>query len=291
MPMNRLIPIAFAIACLPAGFAAQRYAASGLAISIDRPKQTVVISHESIPGYMEAMVMPFRVNDAGSLNGLVPGVKVAFTLVVDKGVSWIEGLHIVEFRSAERDPEQARRLGLIESIIGKSTAHQVAVGQPVPDFSLPDQDNRATSLSQFSGKVVALNFVYTRCPLPDYCFRLSNNLAQLQKRFSDRLGRDLILLTLTFDPVHDTPAVMANYAHIWNADLKAWHFLTGPLADVQRVCGMFGVAAWQDEGILTHSLHTVVVDRSGKLAANIEGNVYTAKQLGDLVEEVLKRPR
>ena len=233
--------------------------------------------------------MPFRVKDAASLSGIAPGTRVEFTLVVDKGSSWIEKLHAVPFRSGERDPEQARRLGLIESIIGKSTANQVTVGQAVPNFSLTDQSNRATSLAEFSGKVVALNFVYTRCPLPDYCFRLSNNLAQLQKRFGDQLGRDLILLTITFDPVRDTPAVMANYAHIWNADLKAWHFLTGPLPEVQRVCNWFGVAAWQDEGILTHSLHTVVIDRKGKLAANLEGNQYSAKQLGDLVAEVLKR--
>ncbi len=232
--------------------------------------------------------MSFKVRDAAPLKGLVPGAKVEFTLVVDKGSSWIEQLKVVEFWSGERDPEQARRLGLIESIISKSAASQLAVGQAVPNFSLIDQDNRTTSLSQFAGKVVALNFVYTRCPLPDYCFRLSNNLAQLQKRFSARLGKDLILLTLTFDPVHDTPATMAKYAHIWNADLTAWHFLTGPLAEVQRVCGLFGVSAWQDEGILTHSLHTAIVDRKGKLAANIEGNNYTAKQLGDLVEQILK---
>ena len=269
--------------------AAGRYAGSGLAISVDRAKQIVVISHESIPGYMDAMVMPFRVKDAASLSGVAPGEKVAFTLVVDKGSSWLEGLRVVEFRSNERDPEQARRLAVVESIIGKSQEHQLAVGQAVPDFTLVGLGDRPTRLSQFAGKVVALNFVYTRCPLPDYCFRLSNNLAQLQKRFGDRLGKDLILVTITFDPVRDTPDVMAKYAHIWNADTKSWHFLTGPLAEVQRVCGMFGVAAWQDEGVLTHSLHTVVIDRKGRLAANIEGNTYTVKQLGDLVEEVMKR--
>ncbi len=255
MVNNRLIPIAVMLAAGVTAQVAQRHPGSGLAISIDRSKQSIVISHESIPGYMDAMVMPFRVKDPASLNGLVPGVKVEFTLVVDKGLSWIEQLHKVEFRSTERDPEQARRLSVIESIIGKSTANQLAVGQKVPDFTLPDQSNHPTRLGEFSGKVVALNFVYTRCPLPDYCFRLSNNLAQMQKRFADRLGSNLILLTITFDPVRDTPAVMTNYAHIWNADLKAWHFLTGPLADVERVCNMFGVAAWQDEGILTHSLH------------------------------------
>jgi protein SCO1 len=291
MILKRLIWIVAMLAAASSGSAAGRYAGSGLAISVDRAKQTVVISHESIPGYMDAMVMGFHVKDAASLNGVTPGVKVEFTLVVDKDSSWLEGLHVVEFRSAERDPEQARRLAVIESIIGKTEEHQLAVGQVVPDFTLVGLGNRPTRLSQFAGKVVALNFVYTRCPLPDYCFRLSNNLAQLQKRFGERLGKDLILVTITFDPVRDTPEVLAKYAHIWNADTKSWHFLTGPLAEVQRVCGMFGVAAWQDEGVLTHSLHTVVIDRSGRLAANIEGNTYTVKQLGDLVEEVMKGPR
>ncbi len=291
MLARQLIPIVIALAGIPACFAAQRYPGTGMAISIDRSKQTITISHEAIPGYMDAMAMPFRVRDAAALDGLVPGIKVQFTLVVDKTSSWIEQLHAVEFWSPERDPEQARRLSLIESITSKSKGATVAVGQPVPDFTLAGWGNKPTRLSQFTGKVVALNFVYTRCPLPDYCFRLSNNLAQLQKRFVDRMGNDLILVTITFDPVHDTPAVMANYAHIWNADMKSWHFLTGSLEDVRRVCAMFGVAAWQDEGVLTHSLHTVVIDRSGKLAANVEGNQYTAKQLGDLVEEVLKRPR
>jgi protein SCO1/2 len=289
MVLKRLISIVAMLTAAGSCMAAGRYAGSGLAISVDRAKQSVVISHESIPGYMDAMVMPFHVKDAASLNGVTPGVKVEFTLVVDKDSSWLEGLHVVEFRSTERDPEQARRLAVVESIIGKSQEHQLAVGQAVPDFTLTGLGNQPTRLSQFAGKVVALNFVYTRCPLPDYCFRLSNNLAQLQKRFGDRLGKDLVLLTITFDPVRDTPDVMAKYAHIWNADTKSWHFLTGTVAEVQRVCGMFGVAAWQDEGVLTHSLHTVVIDRRGRLAANVEGNSYTAKQLGDLVEEVIKR--
>lgn len=288
-----LLALVAALACHQAAFAAQpqRYTANGMVISVDAPHQTVTISHPAIPGYMDAMAMPFHVKDPKSLNGLVPGIKVDFTLVVDKTSSWLEQLHADEYWSPERDPEQAHRLSLIESITGRNAASTIAVGQPVPDFTLAGWGNRPTRLAQFAGKVVALNFVYTRCPLPDYCFRLSNNLAQLQKRFTGEMGTDLVLVTITFDPVHDTPAVMANYAHIWNADLKSWHFLTGPPEDVRRVCAMFGVAAWQDEGVLTHSLHTVVIDRNGKLAANIEGNQYTSKQLGDLVEEVLKRPR
>jgi protein SCO1/2 len=288
MHFRRLLPVVLAMAAVSAAAAAQRFHGIGMAISVDLAKRSVTISHQAIPGYMDAMVMPFHVKDAAELKGVAAGAKVEFTLVVDKGSTWIEELRTVDYWSAERDPEQAHRLSLIESILNKSAEHELRRGDAVPDFTLTDQDNHPVRLSQFRGKVIAMNFVYTRCPLPDYCFRLSNNLAQVQKRFKEELGRNLILLTITFDPVRDTPQVLAKYAHIWNADLRVWHFLTGPLGEVRRVCGVFGVAAWQDEGILTHSLHTVVIDRQGKLAANIEGNTYTVKQLGDLVEKVIK---
>lgn len=266
--------------------AAARYTASGLTVSVDRAHQTVVISHESIPGYMDAMMMPFHVRDAKLLAGIDPGMRVDFTLMVDAHSSWIEQMRVAPFLSSDKDPELARRLGLAAAILGKSPT--IAVGQAVPGFTLTDQNNRAVSLAQFAGKVVALNFVYTRCPLPDYCFRLSNNLAQIRKRFATRMGKSLELITITFDAVHDTPEVMAKYARIWNADAGSWHFLTGSPAEVRRVCALFGVEAWQDEGVLTHSLHTVVMGRDGKLAANLEGNQFTVRQLGDLLEEVLR---
>ena len=97
------------------------------------------------------------------------------------------------------------------------------------------------------------------------------------------MGRDLILLTITFDPVHDDAKVMAQYAARWKADAKSWHFLTGALPEVKAVCRLFGLSYWQDEGWLTHSLHTIVIDRQGKLAANFEGNEFSAEQLGDFV--------
>jgi protein SCO1/2 len=118
---------------------------------------------------------------------------------------------------------------------------------------------------------------------------LSNNFARLQKRFNDRLGRDLVLLSISFDPDHDHPEVLAKYADQWKANVEGWHFLTGTLNTVKQVCGMFGMNFWPDEGLLTHSLHTAILDREGKLVANIEGNQFTAVQLGDLVEAVLTR--
>jgi protein SCO1/2 len=159
----------------------------------------------------------------------------------------------------------------------------------VPDFKLIDQRGRRLSLSELRGKVVAVNFVYTSCALPNYCLRIANNFGVLQKRFKARLGRDLILLTVTFDPVHDTPDVMSRYARRWDADPATWHFLTGPVEDVQKVCHLFGVDFFPDEGLMSHSLHTAILDRRGRLVANIEGNQLTADQLGDLTETLLDR--
>jgi protein SCO1/2 len=163
----------------------------------------------------------------------------------------------------------------------------LAMGEFVPDFEFTDQNQQRVAISQFAGEVVVVTFIYTRCPNPNYCFRLNNNLGRLQKRFPQRLGRDLVLLSIVVDPEHDEGKTLSNYASIWHANPQGWHFLTGPLPDVQRVTRMFGMDFWNGEGVVTHSFHTIVVDQRRKLAANIEGNQFTAQQLGDLVEAML----
>jgi protein SCO1/2 len=123
--------------------------------------------------------------------------------------------------------------------------------------------------------------------LPQFCYRLANHFSVVQRRFRERTGRDLVLFTVTFDPARDTPERMAEYARQWNADPSAWRFLTGSAAEISRVCGLFGVDFFQDEGLFSHSTRTIVIDRRGVLAASIEGNQFTAAQLGDLVGAAL----
>jgi protein SCO1/2 len=270
----------------------RRYEVTGIVLTVDAPHRTVLVSHDPIPGYMDAMTMPYRVQNPRLLDNLKPGEKIEFTLVVGKTSSYISRVQVREYDSLERDPVQARRLKILdEAMRSKSDSlSTLSSGQTVPDFSLVDQTNHPVTLSEFRGKVVAITFIYTRCPLPDYCMRLSSNFARLQKRFNDRMGRDLVLLSITFDPNHDQPDVLTKYAEIWKANVEGWHFLTGPLSTVKQVCGMFGMNFWPDEGLMTHSLHTAVIDRDGKLAANIEGNQFTAVQLGDLVQVTLTHP-
>lgn len=269
-------------------YAEQRFAAIGLVISTDPAKGIVEISHDAIPGYMPAMAMPFHIADRSEIGPLKPGMKISFTLVVGDESSYIVNVREKPFDSQERDPDQARRLAVLDATLhAKSNA--IAPGGTVPDFSLIDQNRRAITLRQFRGKVVAITFIYTRCPLPDYCLRLTNNFGKLSQRFPERMNKDLILLSITFDPDHDTPEVLAKYAASTNSTAEGWHFLTGSLPAIHEICNRFGMNFWADEGLFTHSLHTVLIDRNGKLVANIEGNQFNATQLGDLVESTLAR--
>jgi protein SCO1/2 len=260
----------------------------GMVLKVDVSRKSVVVSHDAVADLMPAMTMPFVVRESRELNGLVPGAIVAFTLVIEKDRSHIEQLRVVRYQSVEQDPLTARRLRLLQEM-ARASAKPLDVGREVPDFTLTDQRHMPVSLAQFKGKVVAINFIYTSCTLPQFCYRLANQFGVVHKRFAERMGRDLVLLTVTFDPARDTPERLAEYAAQWNADPASWRFLTGTVADVRRVCSLFGVDSFVDEGLINHSTRTAVIDRRGAIAASIEGNQYTAAQLGDLIETVLGR--
>jgi len=273
--------------------AQQRYAAKGLVLEIDKQHRSMTVSCEEIPGYMDAMIMPIEARDVKELQGLERGSTIEFTLIVDKESSHAEGIRIRSFESLDLDPLSARRLRLLDGAMDPALSPEnvLGVGQPAPDFSFTDQNRERVTLSQFAGKVVAITFVYTRCPLPNYCFRLSNNFGRLQKRFAQEMGSELMLLSVTLDPVHDQPEALAEYGRIWKVDAKGWRLLTGPPTEVRKFCERFGVASFPDEGQLIHSLHTLIIDPQGKLAANLEGNEFTAEQLGDLVQSVMRQQR
>lgn len=267
--------------------AQQRYAARGLVLKLDPPRKSMLVSTDAIPGFMEAMTMPYSVRDPNELAGVNPGTMIDFTLVVEKDSSYAEAIREHKYQGLEPDPLAARRLKLLNQVANPSQVKPLNVGDAIPDFTLTDQQSRSVRFSQFAGKIVVLNFVYTRCALPNFCFRSSNNFGILQRRFTNQLGRDLILLTITFDPAHDQPEVLAKYAATWKADPRIWRFLTGSVDEVRRVCDLFGEDFFQDEGLMNHSLHTAIINRKGRLVSNLEGNDFSAQQLGDLVETVL----
>ena len=272
-------------------WAAETHEISGLVLTVDGSHKSMTVSCKSIPGYMDAMTMPFDVRDAKLLDAIKPGANIDFTLVVNGDSSYAENIRIHAYQNLEQEPLEARRLAIVSKLANPAAAASVLnTQQAVPDFTLTDQSRKKLAFSQLKGKVVAVSFAYVQCPNPAYCYRLTNHLGQLQKRFAKNLGSDLVLLTIIIDPEHDQNDAINKYAGMFNANPQTWHFLTGPLPDVQRISRMFGMEFWSDEGFLTHSFHTVVIDREGKLFANLEGNQFTSEQLGDLVQTVMKRP-
>lgn len=269
------IAILVTVAALTASCAARRQG-RGLVLAVDRAASTLTVSHDPIPGYMDAMVMPFTVRNPKQLADVRPGDRIAFRLNVRDERSWIDRLQLLSAAPADAGLTQSPAVSVL-----------VPIGSEVPDFTLTSQDGASVSLSSLRGQVVAVTFIYTRCPLPDYCPRMITNLQAIERRFPERVGKDLVLAAITFDPQYDTPQRMKEYARAFQADRRGWHFLTGSLDEVSRACAMFGVEFWPEEGLITHTLQTVVIDREGRLIASVEGKDYSAKQLTDLVASVI----
>lgn len=247
---------------------AKHYRVQGVVLETHSADRTMVVSHRPIDRYMPAMAMPFRVEQHENLAKLTPGTRVDFDLYVGKQNS-----------IAKHVKAQAVKL---ETPV-PAPANKLALGATVPDFELTDQNGRSVHLSDFRGKVTALDFIYTRCPLPDVCPRLSSNFSYISRHLPQAQ-----LLSITIDPRYDTPAVLTEYAHRWSANGESWRFLTGPEDRVHEVAGMFGLIYWPEEGTLTHTVATAVISRDGKLFAIIEGSNYRPEQLRDLIEQSLK---
>ena len=255
---------------------ARHYTTGGLVLRVDRPGAVVTISHDAFPGLMDAMVMPFELKGPARAARPARGDRVRFRLAVKGSRSWVDRL---EIESAARVDAGLQQSPTVPAL--------VPIGAPVPNFELIDQTGTTVSLAALRGKVVAVTFIYSRCPLPDYCPRMVASFRALRDRFADRIGRELVLLTISFDPRYDTPDMLRKYAESHDAGGPAWHFLTGDEKSIQRVCAAFGIEYWAEEGLITHSLQTAVIDREGRLVATVEGKDFTQRQLGDLVAVAL----
>ena len=233
-------------------------------------QRQMVVAHRPIDNYMPAMTMPFQVGRRVALDQLTPGTRVGFELKVGKHVSMAQKVRVI---AAEGDIN-----------LPKTPLNKVLIGLKMPSFSLIDQAGRTVSLADFLGKVVVVDFIYTRCPLPDVCPRLSANFASASKKLR---GRDVEFLSITIDPQYDTPTVLSEYARRWQADGESWRFLTGTQQQIQEVAGLFGLIYWPEEGSITHTVATAIIRRDGTLAARIDGAGYRPDQLRALIDSAL----
>jgi len=252
--------------------AAKSTPVDGIVIAVDPAARTMLVAHRPIGKYMEAMTMPFRVEDVGQLTGLHPGARVQFDLVVEKDHSFARNVH---------------KYGSTDTPVA-APKEQLAVGAKIPDFQLTDQSGRVIQNTGLRGKVAVVDFIYTRCPLPDICPRLSANFAALQRKFQPRLGTDLVLLSITVDPDYDTPQILAAYARRWAADNRGWYFLTG---EVSKIAAALGEVYWTDEGSIGHNSMTSIIGRDGKLSAMVDGASWRVDQLEELVQHELEHQK
>jgi len=250
------------LAALP--LAARTYSVDGIVVAVDASARTMLVSHRAIARYMPAMLMPFRVADAAELASLHAGQRVAFDLTVTKSQSLARHVHPAGDADVPIPPPKEK----------------LPLGAPLPGFALTDQAGHTVRPSDLRGKVTAIDFIYTRCPLPDVCPRLSANFAMLQRRFGDAV----LLLSITVDPDFDTPPVLAEYAKRWAAG-AGWRFLTG---DVAPLAASLGEIYWADEGSIGHNSTTSIIGPDGRLAAQLEGSTFRADQLAHLVAHQLE---
>ena len=248
--------------------------------NLDIATRTVRVAHEAIPDYMPAMTMPFSVRDAALLKGLAIGETVQFELSVTENDSWISRIEKISEPS-----------GQVAAAGQNSELDRVQVGEVVPDFGLLDQHGRAIRLSEFRGRAVVLTFIYTRCPLPNFCPLMSKNFAELEQRLGKEFANKFQLLSVTMDPEFDRPAVLKDYAERYNASEKDWTFATGDAEQIQFVAGLMGLYYAKENGLISHDLRTALIGPDGRLVHLWKSNVWTPYEVQRMVRETLTGAR
>jgi protein SCO1/2 len=263
--------------------AEKRYPFTGRVVSVDGQAQSAIIDGDAIPGFMDAMAMPYKVKPSATLNHLIPGDSISAEVVVPSGAKnddaapdyWLENVKVI----AHIDPSHAA---------AANSLHTPAPGEDVPDFSFTDQGGKRISLKQYRGQVLLVTFIYTRCPFPDFCPRVSGNFAEIYRQLGTNPAlASTHLLSVSFDPEHDTPKVLRDYgfsvAHTHEPALfSRWEFAAPRAADLPRIADFFALTIKPEGGMITHNLSTAVIGPDGKIVKWYHGSDW---QPSDLIKD------
>jgi protein SCO1/2 len=236
----------------------QTFTAAGAVRELKADGRTVVVKHEAIPNYMDAMTMPFKVKVAGELAGLRIGDQIRFCLKVTDTESWIE---------------QISRTGTSSAAESKSagspsvTARTSKPRHPLLDYPFTNELGQAVRLGDFRGQALAITFFFTRCPIPDYCPRLSKNFEEASQKLIALPGgpTNWHFLSVTFDPDTDTPSVLRAYGERYQYDPKHWSFVTGPMEKISELANASNLKFESAGGFFNHDFRTLIIDAAGHL--------------------------
>ena len=256
----------------------KRYDFKGKVVAVEPDKHSVTVSHEDIKGYMPGMTMPFAVRNESDLQILAPNDEITATLVVNGSHSWLEDLII------------SRQSANTAAMPGVTMAKE---GDEVPNFTLRNQDNREIHIQNYRGRTLLLTFIYTRCPVPDYCTLMSNNFAQIDRSLSQDadLYAKTHLLSISIDPSYDTPQVLRSYgaAHTeryQNETFAHWEFAGGTTEQVKKIAEYFGLMYYPEKDQIIHALRTVIIAPDGKITKIYSGNDWKPEEIVDEIRKI-----
>ena len=281
LPYVLSLCLALAVAACSRAPEQRTFTLQGQVQSLDTPRKLVVVKHEEIKGFMPAMTMPYEAQDAKALDGLAPGDLINATLIVFSNGAHLAAIKKVGTAPLEKPPAD------VPNPTAASGFELLRPGDAAPDGKFLDQDGKPRHFGQFKGGPVVMTFIYTRCPLPTFCPLMDRHFATLQKTLqADPALKHVKLVTVSFDPATDTPAVLKKHAKSLDADLTRWTFLTGDRDDVDQFAARFGVSvsrALTDARDIAHNLRTAIIGADGKLVKVYTGNDWSPEQvLADL---------
>lgn len=263
---------------------AKRYHFTGKVISVDTQAETALINNDDIPGFMEPMAMSYKFKPASQLHGIEPGDTIAGDVVVIEpdpknpdaaSDYWLENVKVTAH--AAQPPAK-----------GPNAMHMPAPGEDVPDFAFTNQDGKRVTIKDYRGKTLLVTFIYTRCPFPDFCPRMSGNFNEIyQQTVSDASLKDLRLLSVSFDPEYDTPKVLREYAysvaHTKDAALfRRWTFAAAPKDELPKIADFFALTVQPEGSLITHNLSTAVIGPDSKIVKWYHGGDW---QVSDVIKD------
>ncbi len=250
---------------------ARQYQLTGQVLTVRPDGAELVIRHDEVKGFMPAMTMPFRLKDPEAARGRLPGDLIRATLMVTDEEAWLAKVEKIGWA-----PLPDRQVSTQPAV------ELVKPGEAVPDETLVDQDGRAFRVSALKGSAVLVTFIYTRCPIPDFCPRMDAYFRIVQKAVKDgRIRGPIRLVSISFDPDFDTPAELRTHAARVGADKAVWMFATAPRVRIEAWGARLGLSVIRDEkdpNDITHNMRTAVIDRHGRLVTILDGNRWTPDQ-------------
>ncbi len=281
-PRNGTPPVPHADAGGAATSGTQVFQVRGLVREIEEGGKVAVIRHEEIPGYMAAMTMPFTVKDPSELEHVQAGDKVSFRMTVTETDGWIDQVQVLEKAAPGGDRPEVPEVRIVREV------EELEEGDVMPDYPFVTESRRPVRLSDFKGQALGFTFIYTRCPYPTFCPRQTRQFGQALEQLKERLAgptKRWHLLSISFDPAYDTPAVLHRYAKQNGFDPAWWNFCTGEMIEIDAITEQFGMIFARDGEGFSHNVRTVVVTPAGRIQKIFVGNEWTTEEF---VSEMVK---